>query len=480
MKTRIERDSIGEIEMPGDALYGIHAYRARMNFPDRTPFPVAWYRAMGAVKQACYLTYDDFRAAVARKYKGRSAPVSLMPPEITAALASAAAEVGEGMHFNDFIVPGVSGGAGTSINMNVNEIIANVALRKLGRSPGDYLIIDPIEHANLFQSTNDVVPTALRIALMVLFGQLEEQINRLREETERLEKEHRLDLRVGYTQMQEAVPSSFGRLFSSYCDALSRDWWRVSKCFERIKVVNLGGGAIGTGLSVPRFFIMNVVERLQQLTSLPVTRGENLADATSNLDAFVEVHAILKAHAVNLEKMVSDVRLLASDAGHRELVLPAMQTGSSIMPGKINPVIPEFVISSAHRVYANDTLISSLAAAGCLELNAYLPVIGLSLIESLEALIAADSSLREHLLAGLKVISLRSMERLLRSPSITTALIPVIGYHEAARLAVLMKENGMTVVAANEELKIMDADKLNGILEPGMLLQLGFHLGDLE
>ncbi len=272
--------------------------------------------------------------------------------------------------------------------------IANRALQMTGHKPGDYDLIDPIEDANIFQSTNDVVPTALRVAAMQLLLELENAINELRKAMEELEKRYRNTLRIAYTQMQEAVPSTYGRLFSSYSDALSRDWWRVSKCLERIKVVNLGGSAIGTSIAVPRYFVAEVVPRLQQLTGLPVTRGENLSDATSNLDPFVEVHGILKAHAVTMEKMVSDLRLLASDIhGEHSLTIPKKQTGSSIMPGKVNPVIPEYVISCSHRVYSNDQLIAGLSAQGCLELNAYLPVIGHALLDSLKLLISADTRL---------------------------------------------------------------------------------------
>lgn len=476
---RTETDQFGEMQIPADALYGIHAGRARSNFPDRTPFPVEWYRAMGVVKQSCFLTCKGFSEAVQKKYSGE-VPVRIIPAEILEAMTVSAGELASGAYYDQFIVPSVSGGAGTSINMNVNEIIANASLVRLGRKPGEYDVVDPIEQANVFQSTNDVVPTALRVAVMVLLSDLETQINLLRAETERLETRHRNDLRIGYTQMQEAVPSSFGKLFSTYSDALSRDWWRVSKCFERIKVVNLGGGAIGTGIAVPRFFIMEAVGHLQKLTGLPLTRGENLADATSNLDAFVEVHATLKAHAVNLEKIVSDIRLLASDAGHREITLPARQTGSSIMPGKVNPVIPEFVISGAHTIYANDSLVTSLSAAGCLELNAYLPVIGHALIGSLKMLVAMDTAMRDGLFNGLVVNTSEGRERLLKSPAITTALVPYIGYHRAAQVAGEMKRSGKDIMAANETLGFLSAYKLNEILDPGKLLQLGYQLGDLE
>jgi aspartate ammonia-lyase len=225
---------------------------------------------------------------------------------------------------------------------------------------------------------------------------------------------------------------------------------------------------------------MEVVSRLQQLTGLPVTRSENLADATSNLDAFVEVHAILKAHAVNLEKMVSDLRLLASDLkSMKEISLPQKQAGSSIMPGKINPVIPEFVVSVAHKIYANDVLITSLSSAGCLELNAYLPVIGNAMIESLKLLIAADQTLKDNLFEGLLIDSKTSAEKLFSSPSVTTALIPFIGYNKASSLAKEMKTTGSDVFQANKKLGLMKEEKLKTVLSPDNLLKLGYTLNEL-
>ena len=362
---RTEKDFIGEVEIPENALYGIHSIRAKQNFPDTTPFHKEWYEAIGCVKLACYSTYRNFRSAISSKYPDQLIPLKLIDFTTIQMLEDAAKEVSEGKHFEHFIVPAISGGAGTSINMNVNEIISNVALIKSGKKAGDYAEIDPIETANIFQSTNDVIPTSLKLAVIKLLTELETSINRLRTQTEALEGKYRDHLRIGYTQMQEAVPSSFGKLFSTYNEALSRDWWRISKCFERIKVVNLGGSAIGTGIAVPRFFIMEVCQELQKISKLPITRSENLSDATNNLDSFVEVHAIIKSHAVNLEKMVGDIRLLSSDLmNQKELNLPQQQVGSSIMPGKVNPVIPEFVISVAHKIYANDQLISSLCAQG--------------------------------------------------------------------------------------------------------------------
>jgi aspartate ammonia-lyase len=315
---------------------------------------------------------------------------------------------------------------------------------------------------------------------MKLLAILEAAINTLRQEVEQCESLHRNTLRIGYTQMQEAVPSTWGRLFSNYSDALSRDWWRVSKCFERIKVVNLGGGAIGTGIGIPRFHIMEVVSKLQHLTGLPLTRGENLSDATSNLDAFVEVHAILKANAVNLEKMVNDLRLLAADvSANHGITIPQVQVGSSIMPGKVNPVIPEYVISCAHKIYANDQLITSLCAQGCLDLNAYVPLIGHAMIESLKLLIGMNLTLCNNLIKGIVINKEQSVALLYKSHSITTALNPYIGYHKASEISVLMKSENLDVFDANRKLQIIDEKLLKEILSPQKLTQLGYSINDV-
>ena len=484
---RTEKDSLGEFVIDDDALYGIHSVRAAKNFPDTTRFQPEWYRAVGLVKQACYMTVIDFHKAITEKFREQPEKAARIRSLVKAGdhfifteLLNAAREVSEGIYFDQFIVPAVSGGAGTSINMNVNEIIANAALVAGGHKPGSYGIIDPIEQANIFQSTNDVIPTSLKVAVMLILQNLEARINELRFAVEQHELHESGHLRIGYTQMQEAVPTSFGKLISTYSEMLSRDWWRVSKCFERIKLVNLGGGAIGTGMAVPRFFIMEAIGNLQKITGLPVTRSENLPDATSNIDAFVEIHATLKAHAVNLEKMVSDLRLLASDLAGNRITLPAVQTGSSIMPGKINPVIPEFVISAAHKVYANDLLITSLSGQGCLELNAYLPVIGHAVIESLKLLISANLTLKDNLFNGLVFNPENSYARVTASPSVTTALIPLIGYHKAAELASMMKATGKNIFACNAELNLVDSQRLEHFLGAENLLNLGYLLSDLE
>ena len=476
----MEKDHLGERQVADEALYGIHSLRARENFPDQTRFYPEWYMALGEVKLACYQTYDKFRQAIDKKFPDTRVPVRLMEEGILKNLIRAAEEMSQGSHFDHFIVPAMQGGAGTSINMNINEIIANVALHKMGAAPGDYQRVDPIEHANVYQSTNDVVPTALKVAAMKLLEELEDQINRLRGSLEKLEQRYRDDLRIGYTQLQEAVPSSFGKLFSSYNEALSRDWWRVSRCQERLKEVNLGGSAIGTGITVPTYFIMEVVPALRRLTNLPVARAENMPDVTSNLDPFVEVHATLKAHAVNLEKMVSDLRLLSSDlSGSKELELPDRQVGSSIMPGKINPVIPEFVIGAAHKIYSNDMLISSLAGQGNLELNPHLPAMGHAFLESLKLLIASNRTLLNNMIDKLSVHSGVALRRMHHSPSLTTALSPHIGYNKASEMARLMKNEQVDIFEANRKLKYLDEKRLVFLLEPASLLKMGFQIEDL-
>lgn len=477
---RTEADFIGEVKLPREALYGIHAYRAKENFPDETRFHKEWYQAVGIVKNAGYNTYKRFKDALISTVEPSKMPFQLIDDDILSGLSRSSLEVAEGKYFDHFIVPAVNGGAGTSINMNINEIIANSTLQKLGFAPGDYHMIDPIEHANVFQSTNDVIPTALRVAVMRLLNDLEEQVNRTRTRMEALERKHQNDLRIASTQMQQAVPSSYGKLFSSWSDALSRDWWRISRCSERIKVVNLGGSAVGTGITVPRYYIMEVVGELQRLTALPVTRGENLTDATQNMDAFVEVHGMLKAHAVNLEKITSDLRLLASQAGaHNEVGLPPRQVGSSVMPGKVNPVISEFAISAAHKVYSNDMLISNLSGQGSLDLNAYIPVIGNAMIDTLKLLIAANDTIEKNLLTGITIDAERSLKRLMASPSVTTALVPLIGYKKAAIIAEKMKAEQIDVYHANESLGYLEKERLKEILKPRNLLKTGFSIKDI-
>jgi len=477
---RTEKDFLGELQLPAEALYGIHSSRASVNFPNLESFHIEWYQSTGKVKLACYQTVIQFRKALEKEHPHMPGELRIPSETILNAMIDAATEVSAGEHYLHFIVPAIQGGAGTSINMNINEIIANRALQLLGEKPGNCDMIDPIETANLYQSTNDVVPTALKVAVMELLNRLETGVNGTRQLTERLEKQHRNTLRISFTQLQEAVPGTYGQLFSSYSEALSRDWWRISKAFERIKQVNLGGGATGTGISIPRFYIMEVVSQLRKVIGLPLAQGENLTDITVNQDSLVEVHAILKAHAVNLEKMVSDLRLLSSGiSGQKELRIPERQAGSSIMPGKVNPVIPEYVISAAHQIYSNDQLITTLAAQGNFELNPYLPSIGHAMIGSLKLLISMNTALSDHLLDGLEIDVTAAASRLFHSPAVTTALSPLIGYHRAAALSAYMKKQEVDIFAANDVLDIVPREKLERVMTAEYLLKKGFQVKDI-
>ncbi len=480
MSNRTERDFMGEVEVPRGALYGIHSMRARENFPGQSTFPSTWYKAMGQIKLAFYTSIENFISTLNQEYPNQDWPFKLPTCEIVEALKAAAAEVADGKQFEQFIVPAIQGGAGTSINMNINEIITNLALQQLNSRPGEYSLIDPIEEANLFQSTNDTVGSALRIAAMNQLGQLETAINQVRHSLEKKEAQYRTVLRIGYTQYQEAVPTTFGRLFSNYTDALSRDWWRISKGKERIKVLNIGGSAIGTGLTVPRYVIMVLIDHLRSITNLPVSRSENMSDATANHDDLVELHGLLKALAVNLEKLSGDLRILSSDlSGEQGFNIPARQAGSSIMPGKVNPVIPEFVISSCHQVYANDAIITNLAAQGNLELNPYLPQIGISLLNSLDLLTHACHSLSTNCVDGIQINKQQQHQKVLHSPSLSTALIPVIGYHKASELVQYMKTHACSIIEANLELQLIDNELLSKYIDVGNLMQLGFSVKTL-
>ena len=478
---RSERDSIGELLVPDEALYGIHSLRARSNFSNDHIFPIEWYKAVHIVKLAYYLTYKEFKSKAKNRLENIEHININFDDKIIESIIESASEGSKGKYFDNFIVPAIQGGAGTSINMNINEIIANSSLLKMGYKQGDYNYVDPIDHANMFQSTNDVIPSALKIAIINLLNDLEKSINYLRSKIEILEEKYRIIPRIAYTQYQAAVPSSYGLLFSSYNDALSRDWWRVSKCFERIKMLNVGGSAVGTGLSVPRYFIMNVIQKLQELTSLPLARAENMTDNTQNLDTFVEIHSIIKANAVNIEKISSDIRLLASDIHNQGVVkILKLQAGSSIMPGKVNPVAVEYAISISHQIYANDGLISNLCGLGSLDLNPYLPLIGVKFIESLKLLISANNSLANNLFEELEVDREKANKDFVNNPSITTFLNTFIGYNKSDKLAKAMKENSIDIFEANSILKLIDQDKLKEMIKVENFLKLGFSLDDLE
>ena len=360
---RTERDLLGERQVPAAALHGIHTERAVENFPLalRRVNP-ALIHAYGAVKLACARTNHEFGWWDEAKAR---------------AIAQACSEMMEGQLDGHIVVDALQGGAGTSTNMNVNEVLANRALQLLGKPLGDYAAVSPLEDINLHQSTNDTYPTALKVAAIQLLRALEREVTALFEEFQQKEKAFAHIVKVGRTEMQDAVLVTLGREMSAYAEAFARDRWRIYKCEERLRVINLGGTAVGTGLLAPREYIFRAVEHLRDITGLGFARAENLIEATQNADVFVEVSGILKACATNLLKIASDIRLLSSgpDAGIGELRIPERQAGSSIMPGKVNPVIPEAVSQAAMAVMANDQAIAQACSLGSLELNPFLPLV---------------------------------------------------------------------------------------------------------
>ena len=339
---------------PPTPWYGIHTARALENFPlAGRPVHPELARAYGMVKLAC--------AQTNRRQGAWSDDAAKAD-----AIERACLELGEGRLAPEIVVDLLQGGAGTSTNMNVNEVLANRALELLGEPRGAYGRVSPLADLNRHQSTNDTYPTALRLAAIRLLQRLEPEVVALQESFQALEKRFAQVVKVGRTQLQDAVLTTLGREFGAYAEAINRDRWRIYKCEERLRVVNLGGTAIGTGLAAPRQFIFSVVETLRELTGIGFARAENLVDATQNADVFVEVSGILKAHAVSLIKICSDLRLLSSgpDSGLGEIRLPARQAGSSIMPGKVNPVIPEAVTQVALLAMGHDTTIAAACAAG--------------------------------------------------------------------------------------------------------------------
>jgi len=460
---RTEHDSLGERALPGEALYGIHTVRAVENFPlAGRPVHRGLVRAFGDVKLACALTNGTLGA-------WREDPAK------AGAIERACREMAEGLLDENIVVDALQGGAGTSTNMNVNEVLANRALQILGEPLGCYTRVSPLDDINLHQSTNDTYPTALRLAAIRLLHELEKQVVALQESFQVAEKRFAHVVKVGRTQYQDAVLTTLGREMSAYAEAINRDRWRIYKCEERLRVVNLGGTAIGTGLAAPRDFIFRVVDQLRGLTGIGFARAENLVEATQNTDVFAEVSGILKAHAVSLIKICSDLRLMSSgpDAGIGEIRLPARQAGSSIMPGKVNPVIPEAATQAAMLTMGNDVVIAMACAAGSLELNAFLPLIAHCLLENMDHLARACDLLRRFCVDGIEADEARCRAHVENSTAAATALLPALGYERAGEVGKLAQEQGKTLRAVVVEQNWMTADEFDNAISPEAVCRLG-------
>lgn len=463
MQFRTETDLLGSRRIPAEALWGIHTQRATENFP-LTSWKVhpELIQSYGTVKLACLLTNKDLGY--------------FRDDEKARALEIACTEVSEGILNEHMITDALQGGAGTSVNMNVNEVIANRALLLSGHQPGEYDIISPLDDVNLHQSTNDTYPTAVRIASIRMLRLLEQRVLELQEAFQDKEKQFAHIVKIGRTQLQDAVLTTLGREMGAYAEALNRDRWRIYKCEERLRVVNLGGTAIGTGLGAPRKFIFLVTDKLRELTGIGLSRAENLSDCTMNNDVFAEVSGILKACAVNLLKISNDLRLMGSgpDAGLGEIVLPPRQAGSSIMPGKINPVVPEAVAQAALLVIANDTAITHASGSGNLELNQFLPLIAHCLLDNIMLLTNACHILHVNCIKDMKANESVCRKQVFSSTATITALISRTGYSGAQKAIQLMQEKQINVKEAVMELGLMTGEEFEMLITPERVTRLGF------
>ena len=464
MHHRTETDALSDMELPADCLHGIHTGRALRNFRIAgRPMHPALIHAYGQVKLAC--------VRVNRELGCIDAPAS-------EAIAAACEEMAAGLLDAHIVVDALQGGAGTSANMNVNEVLANRALQRLGQAPGRYDIIHPLDHVNLHQSTNDTYPTALRVAALGTLRRLEEAVTRLQEAFQAKEKEMAGVVKVGRTELQDAVLTTMGRTMGAFAEAFNRDRWRLYKCQERLRVVNLGGTAIGTGLGAPREYIFRVVDALREITGLGLARAENLVEATQNADVFIEVSGMLKACAGNLLKVCGDLRLMSSgpDAGFRELHLPALQAGSSIMPGKVNPVIPEAVSQAAMLVMGLDGVIAQAASAGNLELNAFMPLIADALLQSLDLLCNAADALTTLCVLGLRADEDACLRHTHGATATVTALVQELGYTVAAQVAREAEAAGLTIREIILRRKLMTPERFEELVSPEAVARLGVPL----
>jgi len=458
---RVEKDSLGELRVPADAYYGIHTARAVRNFPvSGIKTHSALIRAIAQVKQAAALANMN---------------VGLLDPEIGRYIVRAAEEVASGMLADQFIVDAFQGGAGTSTNMNVNEVIANRSIELMGGEKGKYDMVHPLDHVNLSQSTNDVYPTALRVAAIGMVLKLSDALAGLQGELQKKEAEFAGVLKLGRTELQDAVPLTLGQEFSAFAEAVARDRWRLYKVEERLRQVNLGGTAVGTGLNANPGYIYAVVEELRNITGFGLARSENTVDLTQNADVFSEVSGLLKATAVNLAKIAGDLRLLSSGplGGLAEIRLPEVQAGSSIMPGKVNPVIPEMVTQVAFQVMGNDQVLAAAAAAGQLELNAFMPLIAQNLLHSLEILVNAVCILAEKCIRGIRANEERCRRWLEESHGFITALTPHIGYERAVEFVHKALSEGKKLKDVVTDSGLFKAEELKAVFAPGELTRPG-------
>ena len=452
-KMRMESDSIGEKAIPADAYYGVQSLRANENFPitgNRMIAPMI--KSLALLKKACAIANRD---------------AGVLDEKVADAIIAACEDICAGEFHDQFIVDPIQGSAGTSMNMNANEVIANVAIVKLGGRPGNYSLVHPNDHVNQGQSTNDIVPTAGKMTVVTLLKPLKESLARLEQAFQRKAEEFDTVIKMGRTQLQDAVPVRLGQEFAAYAVAVRRGLNRITEAEREMYAVNLGGTAIGTGINADLRYFHNVTKVLSQLTGTPYYQAEDMIDSTQNIDCFAAVSGALKACGLALSKIANDLRLMSSGprTGFGEINLPARQNGSSIMPGKVNPVIPEVVSQVAFRIMGNDVTISMAVEAGQFELNAFEPVVFDALFQSITALDGAVRTFTVNCVEGITANEERCLELLDSSVGIITAVCPYIGYTQAATLAKEALRTGVPVRALLVEKGILSDAEVSRILD---------------
>ncbi len=456
---RIEHDLLGERAVPAGAYYGVHTLRALENFPI-SGTPISIYPdlvvALACVKQA---------AAIANSELG------LLDERRAQAIRLACEELRGGKLVEEFVVDVIQGGAGTSTNMNANEVICNRALELLGHARGEYQHLHPLDHVNLSQSTNDVYPTAVKLALQFGIRKLVQEMGLLKKTFDAKATEFAEVLKVGRTQLQDAVPMTLGQEFSTYAVMLGEDESRLAEAASLIREINLGATAIGTGINAHPDYARLVTRRLSEISGFVFMVSPNLVEATQDAGAFVQLSGVLKRVAVKLSKTCNDLRLLSSGprAGLGEINLPAVQAGSSIMPGKINPVIPEVVNQIAFEVIGNDITVTMAAEAGQLQLNAFEPIIAHSLFKSLQHLAAGCRTLAERCVRGITANPERARRLLDESTALVTALNPYLGYARSSEIAREALASGTKVYDLVLQKGLLTREQLDDILRPEAL-----------
>ena len=451
---RIERDPLGEHAVPADAYYGIQTQRAVENFP------ISGLRAPDELVTATILVKKA--AAAANRDTGH------LPGEIATAIVDAADEVLAGKLRDQFVVDVYQAGAGTSHNMNANEVLANRAAEMLGASKGMYTLVHPNDHVNMSQSTNDVFPTSTRLALLLTHAPLVESARRLQTALEHKAREFAPILKVGRTHLQDAVPITLGEVFGGYAACIGRGADDVDAASEQLKELNLGATAVGTGLNAGSDYTDAAVNYLASYTGLPVRRAKNLFRITQSMGDVAAYSGAMRRLSIELGKIASDLRLLSMGprAGLSEIILPAVQPGSSIMPGKVNPVIPEVVNMVCFQVVGNDLTITMAAEAGQLQLNVFEPVIGFNLFQSIDMLSRGATVLRERCVLGITANRERMREMVYHSIGLVTALVPQLGYAQASDIAKTALKTGRGVVELVRERGLMTGEELARALDP--------------